>query len=102
VLKPRAFRPFPHEAIVDALKSVKAVAVLDRAETFSTLGGPMFADVRTSLYDLKADIKVVNYVYGLGGRDLRLEDIEQVYNDLADIIKTGKVDKFVRYLGLRE
>ncbi len=62
----------------------------------------MFADVRTSLYDLKADIKVVNYVYGLGGRDLRLEDIEQVYNDLADIIKTGKVDKFVRYLGLRE
>ena len=102
VLKPRVFRPFPHEAIVDALKGVKAVAVLDRAETFSTLGGPMFLDVRTSLYDLKADIKVVNYVYGLGGRDLRLEDIEQVYNDLADIVKTGRVDKFVRYLGLRE
>jgi pyruvate ferredoxin oxidoreductase alpha subunit len=102
VLKPRTFRPFPHEAIVDALKGVKAVAVLDRAETFSTLGGPMFLDVRTSLYDLKNDIKVVNYVYGLGGRDLRLEDVENVYNDLGDIIKTGKVDNFVRYLGLRE
>jgi len=102
VLKPRVFRPFPHEAIVDALKGVKAVAVLDRAETFSTLGGPMFLDVRTSLYDLKADIKVVNYVYGLGGRDLRLEDIEQVYEELADIVNTGRVDKFVRYLGLRE
>jgi pyruvate ferredoxin oxidoreductase alpha subunit len=102
VLKPRAFRPFPHQAIKEALKGVKAVAVLDRAETFSTLGGPMFADVRTSLYDLKNDIKVVNYVYGLGGRDLRLEDVEQIYNDLGDIIKTGKVDNFVRYLGLRE
>ena len=102
VLKPRVFRPFPHEAVVDALKGVKAVAVLDRAETFSTLGGPMFEDVRTSLYDLKADIKVVNYVYGLGGRDLRLEDVEKVYNDLGDIVKTGRVDKFVRYLGLRE
>ncbi|GAQ25590.1 MULTISPECIES: pyruvate ferredoxin oxidoreductase [Tepidanaerobacter] len=102
VLKPRAFRPFPHEAIADALKGVKAVAVLDRAETFSTLGGPMFGDVRNSLYDLKNDIKVVNYVYGLGGRDLRLEDVEKVYNDLADIIKTGKADNFVRYLGLRE
>lgn len=102
VLKPRAFRPFPYEAIQDALKGVKAVAVMDRAETFSTLGGPMFADVRTTLYDLKNDIKVVNYVYGLGGRDLRLEDIEKVFNDLDGIAKTGKVDKVVNYLGLRE
>jgi pyruvate ferredoxin oxidoreductase alpha subunit len=102
VLKPRVFRPFPFEAIQDALKGVKAVAVLDRAETFSTLGGPMFADVRTALYDLKNDIKVVNYVYGLGGRDLRLEDVEKVYDDLANIIKTGRADKFVNYLGLRE
>jgi len=102
VLKPRAFRPFPYEAIQDALKGVKAVAVMDRAETFSTLGGPMFADVRTTLYDLKNDIKVVNYVYGLGGRDLRLEDVEEVFYDLENIAKTGKVDKFVNYLGLRE
>jgi pyruvate ferredoxin oxidoreductase alpha subunit len=102
VLKPRAFRPFPYEAIQDALKGVKAVAVLDRAETFSTMGGPMFADIRTALYDLKNDIKVVNYVYGLGGRDLRLEDVEKVYSDLGDIIKTGRVDNFVRYIGLRE
>lgn len=102
VLKPRSFRPFPYEAIQEALKGVKAVAVLDRAETFSTLGGPMFTDVRSALYDVKNDIKVVNYVYGLGGRDLRLEDVEKVYNDLSDIAKTGKVDKAVRYLGLRE
>ncbi len=102
VLKPRAFRPFPFEAIQNALKGVKAVAVLDRAETFSTLGGAMFADVRAALYDLKNDIKVINYVYGLGGRDMRLEDIEKVYQDLEEITKTGNVGNFVRYLGLRE
>lgn len=102
VLKPRTYRPFPYEAIQNALKGVKAVAVLDRAETYSTLGGPMFADVRTALYDLKDDIKVVNYVYGLGGRDLRLEDVEDVYSDLSEIAKTGKVDKAITYLGLRE
>jgi pyruvate ferredoxin oxidoreductase alpha subunit len=101
VLKPRTFRPFPYEAVQEALKGVKAVAVLDRAETFSTIGGPMFSEIRTALYDMKNDIKVVNYVYGLGGRDLRLEDVETVYNDLGDIIKVGKVDNFVRYLGLR-
>ncbi len=102
VLKPRAFRPFPFEAAQNALKSVKAVAVLDRADTFSTLGGPMFADVRASLYDLKNDIKVVNYVYGLGGRDMRLEDIENIFQDLEEITKTGNVGNFVRYSGLRE
>lgn len=102
VLKPRSYRPFPYKEVQEALKGVKAVAVLDRAETFSTQGGPIFADVRTALYDLKNDIKVINYVYGLGGRDLRLEDVENVYNDLGDIIKTGKVDKAVNYLGLRE
>ncbi len=102
VLKPRAFRPFPFEEISTALKGVKAVAVLDRAETFSTLGGPMFADVRAALYDLKNDIKVINYVYGLGGRDLRLEDVEQVFNELDEIVKSGKTDKVVNYLGLRE
>ena len=102
VLKPRSFRPFPYKEIQEALKGVKAVAVLDRAETFSTMGGPMFADVRTALYDLKSDIKAINYVYGLGGRDLRLEDVEHVYNELGEIIKTGETGKFVRYLGLRE
>lgn len=102
VLKPRTYRPFPYEAIQNALKGVKAVAVLDRAETYSTLGGPIFSDVRTALYDVRNDIKVVNYVYGLGGRDLRLEDVEDVYDDLSEIAETGKVDKVVTYLGLRE
>jgi len=102
VLKPRTFRPFPYEAIQDALKGVKAVAVLDRADSFSTMGGPLFTDIRCALYDLKNDIKIVNYIYGLGGRDLRLEEIESVYNDLEKIIQTGKVDSLVKYLGIRE
>ncbi len=102
VLKPRVFRPFPFEAVQKALKGVKAVAVLDRAETLSTLGGLMFADVRTALFDLKQDIKVVNYVYGLGGRDTRLDDIKHIFRDLEEIIQTGNVSNFVRYSGLRE
>lgn len=102
VLKPRVYRPFPQEEIREALKAVKAVAVMDRAETFSTCGGPMFADIRNTLYDLKNDIKVVNYIYGLGGRDLRLEHVQQVFEDLENIRKTGRVDETVKYLGLRE
>lgn len=101
VLKPRVYRPFPHEEIKEALKNVKVIAVLDRAETFSTNGGPMFQEIRNALYDLKGDIKVVNYIYGLGGRDLLVEHVEKVYNDLFDI-KDGKSLNTVNYLGLRE
>ncbi|KYO66097.1 pyruvate ferredoxin oxidoreductase [Thermovenabulum gondwanense] len=101
VLKPRVYRPFPHEEIKEALKNVKVIAVLDRAETFSTNGGPMFQEIRNTLYDLKGDIKVVNYIYGLGGRDLLVEHVEKVYNDLFDL-KDGKSLNTVNYLGLRE
>ena len=102
LLKIRLYRPFPAEEIANALADLKAVAVLDRADTFSTTGGPVFADVRAALYDMKADVEAVNYIYGLGGRDIKVEEIETVYNDLTDIVETDNVEDRVQYLGVRE
>jgi pyruvate ferredoxin oxidoreductase alpha subunit len=102
LLKLRLFRPFPATEIAEALNGLKAVAVLDRAETFSTTGGPVFADVRSALFDAKSDVEAVNYIYGLGGRDTKVEDIESVYNDLQEIVKSGEIAKRVKYLGVRE
>jgi pyruvate ferredoxin oxidoreductase alpha subunit len=102
LLKLRVFRPFPYEEIAAAVKNVKALAVMDRAETFSNFGGPVFAPVRSALFDMKNDIKVVNYIYGLGGRDVVPEDIARVYADLEKIKETGKYDNLITYLGVRE
>ncbi|MBM7623947.1 pyruvate ferredoxin oxidoreductase [Sporohalobacter salinus] len=102
LLKLRVFRPFPSEELVEALKHLDVLAVMDRAETFSTTGGPVFADVRSAFYDAKSDVEVVNYVYGLGGRDTRVEDVVSVYEDLQEITASGKVDNRVNYLGVRE
>ncbi|AWI04627.1 pyruvate ferredoxin oxidoreductase [Clostridium drakei] len=102
MLKIRVFRPFPMEEIADALKHVKVIAVMDKAEGFSAAGGPLFAEVRSALYDAKERPMMINYVYGLGGRDVRTSDIATVYNDLFKILKDGQVNEVYKYLGVRE
>ena len=54
------------------------------------------------MYVNKVNVPVVNYVYGIGGRDTTSTDIESVYNDLAEIAKNGGTNDFYRYLGLRK
>jgi len=98
VLKVRVFRPFPAAEIREALKGCKAVAVMDRSDSFGAEGGPLFLEVKAALYDLDTRVPIVNYVYGLGGSDVRLELIEEVYSDLSDIA-TGAPVPAMRYLG---
>jgi pyruvate ferredoxin oxidoreductase alpha subunit len=102
LLRPRIFRPFPRQKIIDALKKVKAVAVLDRSESFSAEGGPLYIEIKAALYDSGLNPLVANYIYGLGGRDIFPEDINKVYADLQGIIKTKKVSTSLNYLGSRE
>lgn len=102
LLKIRAFRPFPKEEIAEALKNVTAVAVMDKAHSLNDAGAPLFLEVRSALYDLEKRPVAVNYIYGLGGRDVKTTDLESVYNDLAEIAAAGKTDNVYRYLGLEE
>ena len=102
LLKIRVFRPFPEEEIAAALSHVKAVAVLDRSEMFSATGGPLGVEVQAALYQAKADTEAVNYFYGLGGRDITVEDFEQVYGKLEKIAEEHKITDRYEYIGLRE
>ncbi|MFB0565339.1 MAG: transketolase C-terminal domain-containing protein [Candidatus Aminicenantaceae bacterium] len=102
LLKPRIFRPFPHKRIAEALKSMKAVAVLDRASSPGAFGSPLFTEIRSALYDYEKRPKIVNYVYGLGGRDIMVEHFKEVTMALERIAETGKIDQMYGYLNLRE
>jgi len=104
LLKPRVIRPFPADELVGALKNVKAVAVLDRSISFGAMdgAGPLFLEVCAALFAAEAKIKVLDYIYGLGGRDIFPQHFEQVASDLQDVAATGKVKSVVNYLGLRE
>ena len=85
LVKIRVFRPFPAAEIAEALKGCKAVAVMDRAESFSGNGGPLAAEVRGALYHAGVLADVFPYVYGLGGRDVRVEDLKSVFEALPQL-----------------
>ena len=101
LLKIRVYRPFPSEEVANSLSHVKAIAVLDKADSLNGMGGALFEDVASSMYVSGKNVPMVNYVYGIGGRDTTSKEIESVYNDLLEIVETGKVENPYRYLGLR-
>ncbi|MGB2706325.1 MAG: pyruvate ferredoxin oxidoreductase [Candidatus Omnitrophota bacterium] len=101
LLKPIFFRPFPKERIVKALSNLKAVAILDRSDSFGAEGGPLFTEIKSAMYEAKKKPLLTDYIFGLGGRDIFPEDIKKVYKDLEDIKKTGKIKSLVNYLGVR-
>lgn len=102
LLKLRMFRPFPAEEIAEALQRLKAVAILDKADSLNSAGGALFEDVTSAMYVNKKQVPMVNYIYGIGGRDTTTMQIESVYNDLQEIVKTGETGNPYRYLGLRK
>ena len=101
LVKIRVFRPFPMEELAQALKNVKAVAVMDKSEGYSGCGGPLFAETRSACYDLPDPPKMIDVVYGLAGRDCAVEDIEKVYRHLLRIVETGDVGPRYIHFGQR-
>ncbi len=101
LVKLRCFRPFPGAEIAEVLRGLKAVAVLDRAESFGAEGGPLYLEVRNALYDSTERVPVVDYIYGLGGSDVRLDLIRRVFSDLSDIASGSASPGGLVYLGAR-
>ncbi len=101
LLKLRVFRPFPFEEIAAVLSGMKAIAVLDRSDSLSSFGGPVYTEVCAALFNTHSKVKVVNYIYGLGGRDIDLHMLRSVYERLAKIKDSSETGEIVSYLGLR-
>ena len=74
---------------------------MDKSEGFSANGGPLFAETRSALYDLQQRPLMINIVYGLGGRDVKVEDIEKVFGRLAHIAATGEIGSGYTHMGQR-
>ena len=101
LVKLRVFRPFPAEELAQALSHCKAVAVMDKSEGFSACGGPIFAETRSALYDLENRPKLINVVYGLGGRDVSTGDLANLYQRLGHIAQTGEIGEVYTHMGVR-
>ena len=101
VLKLRVFRPFPAEEIAQALKGCKAVAIMDRCESYNGNGGPLSSEVPAALYRYKVYTEAVSFVYGLAGRDFTVATARSVFDELKSIAEDGREAVQYRYVGLR-
>jgi pyruvate ferredoxin oxidoreductase alpha subunit len=101
LLKPRLFRPFPYKGVADALKTAKAVCVMDRADSFGGFG-PMYMEIASALMMNGGKPALINKIYGLGGRDFLPEHADHVLYELNDIARGGKVRTFKEYIGVKE
>ena len=100
----RWFRPFPTQELRECLGRFKAVGVIDRdfAHGSPDCGGILLHEIRSCLYPLKDRPNIINFMGGLGGRDISIDECIQMY-DLTLKAKDGEVpDEFVTWIGLRE
>ena len=98
LLKPRCFRPFDYINIPEALKNLKSLAILDKADSVNGFSGPLLSEITSAMYYKKLNVKTVNYIYGLGGYDIKKDDIKKVFDEIIEISKSDKEFKVKRYI----
>ncbi|MEM3383050.1 MAG: hypothetical protein QXL52_04605 [Nitrososphaerales archaeon] len=101
MLSLKLFRPFPSKELIRYIKNAKAIGIIDRAFSPGAVAGPVFTEVTSALYLSKMDIPSVDFFLGLGGRDVKMEDIKDIFNILKRIVKTGLIERHSYYIGLR-
>jgi len=97
LLKIKLWRPFPFDELKKAVKGIKVLAVTDRAISFGGPGGPVFSEIRSALYDQPKRPKIVNYIIGLGGRDVTVEG----FMDMVRRAAKGKLTERYEIYGVR-
>ena len=102
LLRLRIFRPFPYEELQQVLGKVKYLAVMDRADSLNTMGGPVATEIARALYHLSERPIIHSFVYGLGGRDVPPENFYEVIEKMQWIAAGNTPDRMVTYVGVRE
>ena len=101
LVKIKLWRPFPFAELRKAVKGAKSLAVMDRAVSFGGPGGPVFAEIRSALYEEPKKPKTFNFIIGLGGRDVAVDDFIKMAKKAASVKKLKPEDAYEIY-GVRE
>lgn len=89
LIRLRSFRPFPSECLKDACSDVRSIAVIEKDISFGS-GGALATELRSVL-----DVPVASFVGGLGGRDITLQQIKDVFDAVR------KDEEGLRFVGSR-
>ncbi|MBD3793432.1 MAG: 2-oxoacid:ferredoxin oxidoreductase subunit alpha [Campylobacterales bacterium] len=101
IVAPRCFRPFPYDAIREALENTKSVAVLDRSSPGGAMGA-LFNEVSAALYTTANRPLVTNFIYGLGGRDFSVAEAKRILKEQKAHAEAGHITTDIQqFSGLR-
>lgn len=100
LVKMRTFRPFPLQELREILQNVRCVAVIERDVSIGA-GGVIYVEVSHSLYGLKNHPRLVNYIVGLGGRDMRFEDVAKIARDVYEEREEENIHQPIRWYEVR-
>jgi pyruvate/2-oxoacid:ferredoxin oxidoreductase alpha subunit len=98
LVKLRFWRPYPTEQIRKIVGKAKAVGVFDRAVSYG-VGGPSYIELKNAAYGL--NVPVMDFIGGLGGKDVSSADVRFIYERLLETAKTGKVRKDITWINTR-
>ena len=101
VIRLKMFRPFPVEEIAKALGNAKAVAIFEKAMSFGAAAHPLALEVRTAMYEAKERPMILDFVVGLGGRDVPPTTFVEGIEKTKEYLKAGKAPKY-ETLGVRK
>ena len=101
MIKQRLFRPFPAEHIKKAVGDLPVLGVMEKCISFGAPASPLMEEIMTAYYHDDNKPMMANYVVGLGGRDVSPAMIREAYMAMLKIKETGKVEKFMTYIGVR-
>jgi pyruvate ferredoxin oxidoreductase alpha subunit len=97
----RLWRPFPFEDFYRAVGDVPVLGVMDRAISFGGPVGPVASEIKSAFYHQEQRPKVVEFIAGLGGRDVPLSDFDRMFDGIYETAETGKIPA-PAIIGLRE
>lgn len=103
-LRVKFFRPFPVEELQEALSRCKAVAVIDRDYSYGSPanGGVLFNELRSAMYPASNHPLILNFIAGLGGREVLVRDVNGIVDTTQQAIDTGKIDQETTWIAVRE
>ena len=101
VLKLRVFRPFPEKQLTEALRGCRALAIMDRCESYNGCCGPLGMEVAAALYRNKVMFETINYIYGLAGRDFTVEHVKDIFAELRQVADGRMEAPQHKYINLR-
>ena len=101
LVKIRCYRPFPHEEIRQAVQGATALAVMDASISMGSEGA-VGLDLKAKLCGRPDAPLVIDFIAGLGGREINTGTIGRLVDRAQDVVRSGQVPSEAEWVDLNQ